>query len=154
MYRSCRLLYSQPRQPFEWNYISLLTGSIEDWSEETIIQSYNGFVNKMDPDLPDGILRAELIFIQIKKILNFKNSIYRSVELMNFYKPQSSYWICHFEIWIKICNQRLQKPLSNNFKVNLRNFLRTSLMCFFSLAFFDINPHLTLRVHAINLALG
>ena len=30
------------------------------------------------------------------------------------------FWIFH--IWMKICNQRLQKPLSNNFQGNLINF--------------------------------
>ena len=33
-YRSRRLLHGQPRQPFEWNYFSLLTGRIVHWNKK------------------------------------------------------------------------------------------------------------------------
>ena len=44
---------------------------------------------------------------------------------------------------MKICNQRPQKPLSNNFQVNLINFKDL-----------DINPSHTLRVLAFNFGFG
>ena len=46
LYRSCRLLHGQPRQPFEWKYFPLLTGRIVLSNKKRNLRKYSVVVLK------------------------------------------------------------------------------------------------------------
>ena len=98
---SCRLLHGQPRQPFKWNYIPLLTGRLALSNEKrnlrkySVVFVYNIFKKKSFLADPVQLFRLEMEYYFIHKAASFDRTNFHA--LFRVYGTVYSSW--HDKCW-------------------------------------------------------